>query len=70
MHRHADSLTLAHVIELRRRVAELELQVANLADANVALWKKNKELRAELLQNMEEHNDWSELQNRRYRDAT
>jgi regulator of replication initiation timing len=59
-----------HVIELRKRVSDLERQVSNLADANVELWKQNKELRAELLQQTEEQNDWAELQNRRYSEYT
>jgi hypothetical protein len=59
-----------HVIELRKRVSDLERQVSNLADANVELWKQNKELRAELLQQTEEQNDWAEVQNRRYSEYT
>lgn len=70
MNRHADPLTMDHVIELRKRVSDLERQVSNLADANVELWKQNKELRAELLQQTEEQNDWAELQNRRYSEYT
>lgn len=66
MSRHADSITLDHVIELRKRVAELERQVTNLADANVVLWKENKELRAEIIMQTGEQNDWADLQNRRY----
>ena len=66
MNRHADPLTLDHVIELRKRIAELERQVANLGDANVMLWKQNKELRAEIIMQTGEQNDWAELQNRRY----
>lgn len=68
MNRHADPITLDHVIELRKRVAELERQVNNLSDANMALWKKNKELRAELIMQTGEQNDWTDLQNRRYTD--
>jgi regulator of replication initiation timing len=59
-----------HVIELRKRVSDLERQVSNLTDANVELWKQNEELRAELLQQTEEQNDWAELQNRRYSEYT
>ena len=70
MNRHADPLTMDHVIELRKRVSDLERQVSNLADANVELWKQNKDLRAELLQRSEEQNDWAELQNRRYSEYT
>lgn len=70
MNRHADPLTMDHVIELRKRVSDLERQVNNLAEANVELWKQNKELRAELLQRTEEQNDWAELQNRRYSEYT
>jgi len=70
MNRHADPLTMDHVIELRKRVSDLERQVSNLADANVELWKQNKELRAELLQQTEEQNDWAEVQNRRYSEYT
>lgn len=66
MNRHADPLTLDHVIELRKRIAELERQVANLGDANVTLWKENKELRAEIIMQTGEQNDWADLQNRRY----
>lgn len=66
MNRHADPLTLDHVIELRKRIAELERQVANLGDANVMLWKENKELRAEIIMQTGEQNDWADLQNRRY----
>lgn len=66
MNRHADSITLDHVIELRKRIAELERQVANLGDANVMLWKENKELRAEIIMQTGEQNDWADLQNRRY----
>jgi len=70
MNRHADPLTMDHVIELRKRVSDLERQVSNLTDANVELWKQNEELRAELLQQTEEQNDWAELQNRRYSEYT
>jgi len=70
MNRHADPLTMDHVIELRKRVSDLERQVNNLSNANVELWKQNKELRAELLQRSEEQNDWAELQNRRYSEYT
>lgn len=66
MNRHADPITLDHVIELRKRIAELERQVANLGDANVMLWKQNKELRAEIIMRTGEQNDWADLQNRRY----
>lgn len=66
MNRHADSITLDHVIELRKQIAELERQVANLGDANVMLWKQNKELRAEIIMQTGEQNDWADLQNRRY----
>lgn len=66
MNRHADPITLDHVIELRKRIAELERQVANLGDANVMLWKENKELRAEIIMQTGEQNDWADLQNRRY----
>lgn len=66
MNRHADPITLDHVIELRKRIAELERQVANLGDANVTLWKENKELRAEIIMQTGEQNDWADLQNRRY----
>jgi regulator of replication initiation timing len=59
-----------HVIELRKRVSDLERQVSNLTDANVELWKQNKGLRAELLQQTEEQNDWAGLQNRRYSEYT
>ena len=70
MHRHADPLTLDHLLKLQKQVAELERQVKNLGDANVTLWKENKELRAELLALQEEENDWSRLQNRRYSEYT
>ena len=46
--RHADDLTIAHVVELRRKVAELEEQLARVMSWVVPMQRENERLRESL----------------------
>ena len=48
--RHADDLTIAHVVELRRKVAELEEQLARVMSWVVPMQRENESLRKKLLE--------------------
>lgn len=48
--RHADDLTIAHVVELRRKVAELEEQLARVMSWVIPMQKENALLRKKLLE--------------------
>ena len=48
--RHADDLTIAHVVELRRKVAELEEQLARVMSWVVPMQRENSLLRKKLLE--------------------
>ena len=48
--RHADDLTIAHVVELRRKVAELEEQLARVMSWVVPMQRENASLRKKLLE--------------------
>ena len=46
--RHADDLTIAHVVELRRKVAELEEQLARVMSWVVPMRRRNDRLKEAL----------------------
>ena len=46
--RHADDLTIAHVVELRRKVAELEEQLARVMSWVIPMQRENVVLRKKL----------------------
>ena len=46
--RHADDLTIAHVVELRRKIAELEEQLARVMSWVIPMQRENALLRKKL----------------------
>ena len=49
--RHADDVTLAHVVELRKKVAELEEQLARVMSCVIPMQRENVLLRKKLTGN-------------------
>ena len=48
--RHADDVTLAHVVELRKKVAELDEQLARVMSWVIPMQRENESLRKKLLE--------------------
>jgi chromosome segregation ATPase len=50
VHRHADPITIEHIIELRKRVAELERQLNNALSHLVPMRRENERLMQAIVQ--------------------
>ena len=46
--RHADDMTLAHIVQLRKKVAELEEQLARVMSWVIPMQRENEQLRESL----------------------
>ena len=63
VNRHADTTTVDHIIELRKRVANLEWQLDNALSWIMPMQRENDRLTAEV-KRITDHNEWLQKKRR------